>query len=149
MNLELLAGRIRERRIARHITQAELAHRLGITPQTVSKWERGLCAPDLDNLIDLAAMLSCSVDHLLSAESGHLRRSFIAVDGGGTKTETVIATMEGEIVSRYIGGPSSVSGQSTEKALAALEECICKVIEPLGIDKTDLTGYYAGISGGG
>ena len=78
-----------------------------------------------------------------------MKQYLLGMDGGGTKTETVIATMEGEIVSRYTGGPSSVSGQSTEKALATLEDCVLKAIAPLGIDRTELAGYYAGISGGG
>ena len=51
-----------------------------------------------------------------------MKQYLLGMDGGGTKTETVIANMEGEIVSRYTGGPSSVSGQSTEKALATLED---------------------------
>ncbi len=142
MNLELLAGRIRERRIARHITQAELAHRLGITPQTVSKWERGLCAPDLDNLIDLAAMLSCSVDHLLSAESGHLRRSFIAVDGGGTKTEMVLFTEDGHILKRYLTGstnPNAVGQEEARSRLLSGVDMLMNIQMPCGV--------FAGIAG--
>ncbi len=142
MNLELLAGRIRERRIARHITQAEMAQRLGVTPQTVSKWERGLCAPDLDNLIDLAAMLSCSVDYLLSPESECPRRCFIAVDGGGTKTEMLLFAEDGHILKRYLTGstnPNAVGAEEARSQLLTGMDMLMNIEMPCGI--------FAGIAG--
>lgn len=36
---------IREQRVARGWSQRELANRVGVTPQSVSKWEKGLSAP--------------------------------------------------------------------------------------------------------
>lgn len=49
----------------RNMTQEELAGRLGITPQAVSKWERGASLPDISMLADLAALLHVSTDWLL------------------------------------------------------------------------------------
>ena len=42
-------------RIAAGLTQAELAGRLEVLPQTVSKWETGVCAPDIYFLKQLCA----------------------------------------------------------------------------------------------
>lgn len=49
----------------RNMTQEELAGRLGITPQAVSKWERGMSLPDISMLADLAGILEVSADWLL------------------------------------------------------------------------------------
>lgn len=49
----------------RNMTQEELAGRLGITPQAVSKWERGQSLPDISMLSDLATLLNVSADWLL------------------------------------------------------------------------------------
>lgn len=49
-------------------TQDELASRLGVTPQAVSKWERGLSLPDTDMLPDISKILEISVDDLLAGE---------------------------------------------------------------------------------
>lgn len=46
-------------------TQDELASKLGITPQAISKWERGLSLPDTDMLPSISRMLDISIDNLL------------------------------------------------------------------------------------
>ncbi len=128
MNLEKFAKRLQERRQIRRITQAEIAQNLGLTPQTVSKWERGLCAPDLDNLIDLAKMLSCSVDYLLCIQNEEKQRSFIAIDGGGTKTEMVLFGEDGHIHKRLVRegtNPNSVGRETArDRIISGLDELI-------------------------
>ena len=51
-------------RKAKGISQAELADFLGIQSQTVSKWERGICAPDLAKLPQIAAFFTVTLDEL-------------------------------------------------------------------------------------
>ncbi len=51
----------------RKMTQEELANRLGITPQALSKWERGISFPDVLMLADLAKVLEVSTDYILGA----------------------------------------------------------------------------------
>lgn len=48
------------------LTQEELALRLGVTPQAISKWERGSGYPDLEMLYYLCEILSCSSDYLIN-----------------------------------------------------------------------------------
>ena len=43
------------------MTQKDLAERLHITDRAVSKWERGLCAPDISLLESLAETLGVSI----------------------------------------------------------------------------------------
>ncbi len=47
-----------------HLTQEELANKLGITFQAVSKWENGLSYPDITLLPTLADIFGCSIDAL-------------------------------------------------------------------------------------
>lgn len=62
----LKTGRfIAQRRKEKHMTQKELADRLGITNKAVSKWETGQGMPDIGVLLDLARLLDVSVEELL------------------------------------------------------------------------------------
>lgn len=64
MNIEI-ADRLVALRRAHGYSQEELAIRLGVSRQAVSKWERAESSPDTDNLIALARLYSVSLDELL------------------------------------------------------------------------------------
>ena len=49
-------------------SQEELATRLHVVRQTISKWEKNLSVPDADTLIRLAEVLEVSVSELLGAK---------------------------------------------------------------------------------
>lgn len=51
---------IMEARNARHLTQAQLARKLGVTKQTISNYENGVRTPDLDMLEQLAEAFNLS-----------------------------------------------------------------------------------------
>lgn len=59
---------IREMRKEKNMTQKDLAAQLNITDRAVSKWERGLCAPDISLLEPLSQILGCSVAEIISGE---------------------------------------------------------------------------------
>ena len=63
----MLGENIRALRKARSLSQQELAERLHVVRQTVSKWEQGLSVPDADMLVRLAECLEVSVEELLGA----------------------------------------------------------------------------------
>ena len=50
------------------MTQEKLAERMGVSRQTISKWETGETYPELDKLLDLSSMFSCTVDQLLKED---------------------------------------------------------------------------------
>lgn len=50
------------------ISQEELADRLGVTRQAVSKWELGSSLPELETVVALARTFGVSTDYLLSEE---------------------------------------------------------------------------------
>lgn len=65
ISVDKLGTRIALLRRARGLTQTQVADRMGVTPQAVSKWERGLACPDLVCLDELSDLLGISIDALL------------------------------------------------------------------------------------
>ena len=66
MNNSELGARIRRARLAAGLTQKQLADRLHITDRAVSKWERGLSAPDIALLEPLADALHLTLTQLIA-----------------------------------------------------------------------------------
>ena len=64
----MLSSRIREIRIAKKISQVELAKILGVTKQSVSNWENDNIQPSVEMLSKIADALSVSTDYLLGRD---------------------------------------------------------------------------------
>ena len=56
------------------MTQQELADKLGIMATSVSKWERGINAPDISYLTELSKIFSVTVNELLNGERNYKKR---------------------------------------------------------------------------
>ena len=67
MNINI-GENIKNLRKKRDITQEELAEHLGISFQSISKWERGDGFPDITMLPDLADFFDISIDELIGAD---------------------------------------------------------------------------------
>lgn len=78
MNLSELGARIRKRRESRGLRQSDLAAAVRVSPQAVSKWERGENAPDIGSLVPLSRLLDVSVEWLLGGSISE-RETFEAV----------------------------------------------------------------------
>ena len=65
---QTLGKRIGALRREKGLKQDELAEKLGISPQAVSKWETDQTCPDISLLPTLAKILGVSVDELLSGK---------------------------------------------------------------------------------
>jgi transcriptional regulator with XRE-family HTH domain len=63
-----IAENLKKLRKAKDITQDELAESLGVSYQSVSKWERGDCFPDISLLPCLANYFGVSTDELLGMD---------------------------------------------------------------------------------
>ncbi|MHB8128232.1 MAG: helix-turn-helix domain-containing protein [Mobilitalea sp.] len=68
MGLKGFDDRLVKARKEKGFTQEELALRLGVTPQAVSKWERGAGYPDIELLYYICEVLECSTDYMLRLE---------------------------------------------------------------------------------
>lgn len=68
MNVEI-ANRLQQLRKNNNLSQEELAEKIGVSRQAVSKWERAEASPDTDNLILLSRLYNMSLDEILSTDS--------------------------------------------------------------------------------
>ena len=56
------------RRMMNRMTQEELAERMGVSRQTVSKWELNAATPELDKLVELGKLFNVSLDELIQGD---------------------------------------------------------------------------------
>ena len=64
----MLNENLKQLRKSKGLSQEELAIRLNVVRQTISKWEKGLSVPDADMLIKIADIFEVSVSELLGAK---------------------------------------------------------------------------------
>lgn len=69
-----LGGKIYSLRVAKGMTQEQLAAILCISPTAVSKWERNLANPSIEMLWELADYFECSMDELVGREEKRLAK---------------------------------------------------------------------------
>ena len=63
---EQFGKRIKALRLSRSMTQEQLAQKLGVSPQAVSKWEKGANMPDILMLPDLSVIFGVTIDELFT-----------------------------------------------------------------------------------
>ena len=73
-----------------HLTQMQLAEKLGITDKAVSKWERGIAMPDTSIMLELCDILHISVNELLCGEK-------IDMENNTQKNEKLLLDMTKEL----------------------------------------------------
>ncbi|MDE7179179.1 MAG: helix-turn-helix domain-containing protein [Lachnospiraceae bacterium] len=89
--------RLKEFRKRRSLTQKEVATKIGVSEQALSKWENGDCLPDVYNLRLLAIVLNVSVDCLLDTENETAEKVIETININGAvfeiveKPETILA----------------------------------------------------------
>jgi transcriptional regulator with XRE-family HTH domain len=66
--MNTIGSRIASKRKALGMTQEDLAKALGVSSQAVSKWENDLSCPDIGLLPQLAKVLNCTTDAILSGK---------------------------------------------------------------------------------
>ena len=64
------ANRLAELRKEKGYSQEDLAGKLGVSRQAISKWERGEATPDSDNLLALSSLYGVSLDELVHQKRG-------------------------------------------------------------------------------
>jgi len=56
------------RRLRKNMTQEMLAEQIGVSRQTISKWESNTAVPEIDKAIELCGVFNCSLDSLFREE---------------------------------------------------------------------------------
>lgn len=68
MDLIKIGKYIAEKRKALGLTQKQLAEKLNMSDKSVSKWERGICLPDVSIYMELCSILRISINEFLAGE---------------------------------------------------------------------------------
>jgi len=68
MDQKKIGKYIADKRKAAGMTQVTLAEKLGVSDKSVSKWERGICLPDISKYQDLCEILGISLNELFAGE---------------------------------------------------------------------------------
>jgi len=79
MNIET-ANRLLEYRKKAGLSQEELAEKIGVSRQAVSKWERSEASPDTDNLVELSKIYGVSLDEMLGLQTAKTEESPLEQD---------------------------------------------------------------------
>lgn len=64
------------RKMRDNMTQEELAERLNVSRQTVSKWELDAVYPEMDKLLGLCELFSCSLDQLIREDMNIINEAY-------------------------------------------------------------------------
>lgn len=72
---ETFGQRLLRLRKAKGLTQEDIASRVTISPQAVSKWENDISSPDIQTLVSLSEILDVSLDELLGKEESNKEES--------------------------------------------------------------------------
>ena len=75
-----IGDNIKSLRKSKNITQENLAEMLGVSCQSVSRWELGTCYPDMELLPELARIFNISVDQLLGVDELVEKKKWITSD---------------------------------------------------------------------
>ena len=105
---------IRRLRLAEKMTQEALAESLGVTVQTVSRWENEVNYPDVTILPDLCRSLRVSADQLLGIGEGAKGRRLIRTEEVFERTsreeaEKLIAEFQSETFPRLVSARMEMS----------------------------------------
>jgi transcriptional regulator with XRE-family HTH domain len=80
-----LGEKIYELRTQHNLSQGDLANKLDVSRQSISKWENGNSTPDLEKIVKLADIFNVSLDELIKNEE---------------KEETIVDTPEASLTSQ-------------------------------------------------
>ena len=87
---------LKKLRLARNMTQVDLAKELNVTKQSISNWENDNIQPSIEMLVKIASFFSVSCDYLL----GLNQREYIEVTGLTKKEISHIQVLIDDIKNR-------------------------------------------------
>lgn len=67
-----LGQQLRQQRLARHLSQAQLAAELHLSRQSISKWENGTALPSFANVVAISDLFGLTLDELIKGDSNLL-----------------------------------------------------------------------------
>lgn len=124
-----LGERIYQLRVDNNMSQGDLADRLNVSRQTVSKWENNQSVPEVDKLIALGEIFSVSVDFIVKGEETAVTEK-VYVKVQEDNAQDIKRYNEG-IIKKYVGLIIAVLGVAVSLILLLTPYMIVAVITGL------------------
>lgn len=129
-----LAENLKKYRIMKNLTQEDIAEYLGITAQSVSKWERAECYPDITFLPALANIFETSIDLLMGMDTIRAEKTVYNIHSTATDFQRLGDYESAERVYRnalliYPNNPEMILGLAGTLALKGKSEEAAGLIE--------------------
>ena len=122
--MKTLGNKIAENRKLKKMTQEELANKLNVSAQAVSKWENDLSIPDLPILIELADLFNVTLDKLIREQEQEVKI-----------VEPEVRKPIEKMIMRIV-----VNSSEGDKVRINLPMAIVKVGLEMGMNITDING---------
>ena len=110
MDLVKIGKYIAEKRKALGLTQRQVAEKLGMSDKSVSKWERGICLPDVSVYSPLCEILGISLNEFLAGEDiGHddlqqkSENNLLQVTTDGKRRQKTLRRIIGSLIAVTVG----------------------------------------------
>lgn len=94
-----IGNQIKKFRLSHGWTQAQLADKLNVSPQTVSNWETGLKAPRMGAIQKMASLFNVNESEIISDYSDNLIKKADNVKTADLADDDVIFTYQGKPLS--------------------------------------------------
>lgn len=120
---------IKCRRQKKNMTQAELAEKLNITPQAVSRWEMGVSYPDIAMIPLLSKELGVSADELLGIVPSYQKRDEPKVEESGEGPAPDLNQSQVDSIFDYV--PGTVSGENKKILVADDADFLRTILEDI------------------
>ena len=144
---------IRLKREEAGLTQQQLAEKLFVSRQTISRWESGSRFPDLITSRKIATVLGVSMDELVVSNeqvcdnanelsSTSRKKIFAGLDCGGSNTRCVLVSESGEILGVGKGGESNYSFGGKLVASESIRQSINQAFKNAKLKVTKIDGMF-------
>lgn len=97
-NKMILSEKIFELRKANKLSQEKLAEKIGVSRQSISKWESGESIPEIERLIELSKIFDVTVDYLVKDDTGNIIDTKTSEEVSSPNDTLVQSTKESKIV---------------------------------------------------
>lgn len=112
------------RHLRGNMTQEELAEKMSVSRQTVSKWELDAAQPEMEKALELCGFFTCSLDDLFRGDM---------VTGGEAYTDLRVETVPGFRYVKHAVVSSDPEGDAINRMFNIARDC--------GIDKPQVIGW--------
>lgn len=151
-----IGEKIIQLRMSKGISQEQLAEHLNVSRQSVSKWEMGQAAPQIDKIVQLSELFNVSCDELLKEDVTILgssakqkRNKYFGTDGFRGEANVTLTSTHAYKIGRFLGWyfssklsgctkagyrPRIVIGKDTRRSSYLLEYSIVAGIVASGAD---------------